>query len=264
MRLVLSFRAETLTLPVHYNLLLQGFIYRHISEEVARWLHDEGVVLGRRKFKGFTFSRLFGRYEVGEGAIRFHGPLRLYVGSVFPEVLESLAENLLREPSLRLGGGECELASVEVEPAPEVGRPELGWAEARVRTLSPITVHRTLYTAEGRRKTYFPSPHEWDFVELVLDNLERKAAALGLDVDELRRGREEGRCSVAPLGVSSRDLKVFKLPHPGGGTVVKAWTGLYKLRLPEPIFWLAYDAGLGDRNAQGFGMVEVVTSRKEV
>jgi CRISPR-associated endoribonuclease Cas6 len=42
------------------------------------------------------------------------------------------------------------------------------------------------------------------------------------------------------------------------GTVIKGWTGLFKLDLPEPFFLLAYDSGLGSKNSQGFGMVEVV------
>ena len=124
--LTLSPAAGVLVLPIHYNGLLQGFLYRHLSERLAAWLHDEGAGLGGRKFKGFTFSRLFGRYRIlsEKGAIRFDGPLRFYVGSVYPEMLESLAENLLRETTFRLGEGECELESLEVEPAPEVHRPE--------------------------------------------------------------------------------------------------------------------------------------------
>jgi CRISPR-associated endoribonuclease Cas6 len=42
------------------------------------------------------------------------------------------------------------------------------------------------------------------------------------------------------------------------GTVIKGWTGLYEVKLPEPYFRLAYDAGLGAKNAQGFGCVGVV------
>ena len=42
------------------------------------------------------------------------------------------------------------------------------------------------------------------------------------------------------------------------GTWVKGWMGLYELSLPEPFFTLAYNAGLGSKNSQGFGMVEVV------
>jgi CRISPR-associated endoribonuclease Cas6 len=42
-------------------------------------------------------------------------------------------------------------------------------------------------------------------------------------------------------------------------TVIKAWSGIYELDLPEPFFLLAYDSGLGSKNPQGFGMVEVIT-----
>ena len=53
------------------------------------------------------------------------------------------------------------------------------------------------------------------------------------------------------------DLKIMKY----GDTVIKAWSGVYELDLPEPFFLLAYDAGLGSKNSQGFGMVEVVKKR---
>ena len=43
-----------------------------------------------------------------------------------------------------------------------------------------------------------------------------------------------------------------------GAAPVKGWTGIYELDLPEPFFLLAYDAGLGSKNPQGFGMVEVM------
>jgi CRISPR-associated endoribonuclease Cas6 len=37
---------------------------------------------------------------------------------------------------------------------------------------------------------------------------------------------------------------------------------LYEVNLPEPYFWLAYDAGFGSKNAAGFGMVAVVDTPK--
>ncbi len=42
--------------------------------------------------------------------------------------------------------------------------------------------------------------------------------------------------------------------------MIKAWTGIFQLDLPEPFFLLAYDAGLGSKNPQGFGMVEVISA----
>ena len=42
------------------------------------------------------------------------------------------------------------------------------------------------------------------------------------------------------------------------GTVIKGWMGTFEVRLPEPYFTLAYEAGLGAKNSQGFGMIQVV------
>jgi len=56
------------------------------------------------------------------------------------------------------------------------------------------------------------------------------------------------------INVSKRNEAIVNFK----GTWVKGWMGLYELNLPEPFFTLAYNAGLGSKNSQGFGMVEVV------
>ncbi|HYX71537.1 MAG TPA: hypothetical protein VE732_02095, partial [Nitrososphaera sp.] len=70
MRVKLTFLASkrNATLPLNYNHAVAGLIYRMIgnaSEEFATALHDEGYEADRRRFKLFTFSRLFaGRSRV--------------------------------------------------------------------------------------------------------------------------------------------------------------------------------------------------------
>lgn len=249
MRIVLEFAPSDgkLSLPLHYNSEVQGLIYRNLDRALSRWLHDEGMPLGKRRFKFFTFSRLLGRYRINGDTIEFSGPVRVHIGSVHEEILESLALHLLREPQVRLGKEPCEVAGIEVEPLPRISRPML------VRTLSPITVYRTLYTAEGKRKTYYFNPSEEEWEELILANLRRKARALGWE-----KPRLEGLTGahVRPVRVGKRDERIMRYRE----TVIKGWTGIYELDLPEPFFLLAYDAGLGAKNPQGFGMVELFGS----
>jgi len=249
MRIVLEFAPSDgkLSLPLHYNSEVQGLIYRNLDRALSRWLHDEGMPLGKRRFKFFTFSRLLGRYRINGDTIEFSGPVRVHVGSVHEEILESLALHLLREPQVRLGKEPCEVAGIEVEPLPRISRPML------VRTLSPITVYRTLYTAEGKRKTYYFNPSEEEWEELILANLRRKARALGWE-----KPRLEGLTGahIRPVRVGKRDERIMRYRE----TVIKGWTGIYELDLPEPFFLLAYDAGLGAKNPQGFGMVELFGS----
>lgn len=122
-----------------------------------------------------------------------------------------------------------------------------------VRALSPIAVYSTLTDAAGKKKTYYYNPWEQEFQVKILENLRHKWAALykGKDPPSI-----EG-AYIKPVRVSKRNEAIVKFK----GTVIKGWTGLYELNLPGPYFQLAYDAGLGAKNSQGFGMVEVV--RKE-
>jgi len=243
-----------LTLPIQYNSLVQGMIYHNLERAIADWLHDEGFPSGKRRFKLFTFSRLMGRYRIGQDAegrsITFPGPIRLHVGSVHDRFLESLIEHLLRQSIVFIGEGRCEVVSVEVEEIPEVSMP------VKVRAISPITVYSTLMTGDGRKKTYYYSPFEVEWEKHILANLGRKGRALGWSDDEIM-SLSEGH--IRPVRVRKGDESVVMYRE----TVIKGWTGIYELDLPELFFHLAYDAGLGAKNSQGFGMVEVIETGRD-
>ncbi len=249
MRLRISLAAEqaTLRVPVQYNHLLQGMIYANLDRALSEWLHEKGHAYGARRFKLFTFSRLFGKRETQNGRITFGSPVHFYLASVDAQVLGSFAEHLLTKPAIRLGSAQCRVAEVGVEPEPRVdpAKPVL------VKTLSPITAYSTLSTPDGKKKTYYYAPQEKEWSEALVANLGRKAKALewAADVDEDLKG-----AWVRPYKVRMTDQKILDFK----GTVIKGWTGLYEANLPEPYFRLAYDAGFGAKNAQGFGMVGVV------
>jgi CRISPR-associated endoribonuclease Cas6 len=253
-RFVVEFipESEEMQLPLAYNSLIQGVIYHNLEKPLADRVHDEGTPFGRRPFRFFTFSKLLGRYQITGTRIGFRGPVKLHVGSVHEEVLQSLAEHLLKNPRIQLGRSTCEIRSIEVETLPKLSGP------VKVHALSPITTYSTLATADGRKKTYYFSPFEKEWEEKLLANLKRKAQALGWGEGRLA-GLEEAH--IRPVRVDKRNLRIMRYRD----TVIKAWSGIYELDLPEPFFLLAYDSGLGSKNPQGFGMVEVMkaSTRKE-
>jgi CRISPR-associated endoribonuclease Cas6 len=167
------------------------------------------------------------------------------------EVLGSFAEHLLTKPAVRLGSAGCHVTEVGVEPEPEIdpAKPVI------VKTLSPITAYSTLTTPDGRKRTYYYAPQEREWSESLVSNIARKAKALdwSTNVD-----KDLEKAWVRPYKVKSADQKVLDFK----GFVIKGWTGLYEVNLPEPYFRLAYDAGFGAKNAQGFGMVEIVRNEK--
>ena len=232
---------EVIILPLHYNAVLQGFIYRHLTARVARWVHDEGWVDGKRRLKLFTFSRLQGAFHRRGNTLCFAGSVRLTIASPVEDLLESLTVNLVRSGEVQLGTSRVTLVSVEIAMPSPYRRPVL------VKALSPITVYSTFETPDGRKKTYYYAPQEPEFGRLVLENLRRKIRAwTGEDIPP------DG-ATFRPVKVSNRNLVVARYK----GTIVKGWTGIYELDAPEPYFRMALDAGLGAKNSQGFGCVEV-------
>ena len=226
---------------------MQGLVYHNLDRALSEWLHEKGHAYEARRFKLFTFSRLFGKRAMENGHIGFSGPVHFYLGAVDARVLGSLAEHLLTKPAVRLGNARCRVAEVGVEPEPEIvaDRPVV------VKALSPITAYSTLATPAGAKKTYYYAPQEKEWSEALISNLGRKAKALGWEADI---DSDLLDAWVRPYKVKSADQKILNFK----GTVIKGWTGLYEAKLPEPYFRLAYDAGFGAKNAQGFGMVGVV------
>jgi CRISPR-associated endoribonuclease Cas6 len=250
-RISLTAEGGSLRVPVQYNHLLQGLVYNNLDRALSAWLHEKGHAYGSRRFKLFTFSRLFGKRAVENGRVSFGKNAYFYLSAVDNEVLGSLAEHLLTKPSVRLGAAECRVSEVGVEPEPEIDPTK----PIRVKTLSPITAYSTLSTPDGRKKTYYYAPQEKEWSESVVANLGRKAKALdwAANVDQ-----DLNDAWVRPYKVRMADQKILNFK----GTVIKGWTGLYEVRLPEPYFRLAYDAGFGAKNAQGFGMVGVLDGWK--
>lgn len=239
-----------LNIPIHYGALVQGLIYRQLDATLATWLHEEAYRTASRIYKMFTFSRLTpvgNRYRIGGGRIRFDGPVAFTLASLNAEVLCSLAEHLLKTSEVQLGPCTCTVRGIEVLKPPEVDFAK----PVRVKALSPITIYSTLSHADGRKKTYYYSPFERDWLEQLRGNLIRKAGALGWEDDAAKALQD---ATFKPLRVSQKDQKILSYK----GTVIKGWLGTYEVSLPEAYFWLAYDVGVGAKNAQGFGMVEVM------
>ncbi len=259
LRITLEPHHLPLNLPIHYSHLLQGMIYNQLDNNLADWLHGKAYRSATRTYKMFTFSRLEGQpFTVKNGQISFEGKVFFKLSSINGDILSSLAEHLLRERRVRLGNYNCEVKGVEIIPKPRIdaSKPIL------VRALSPITTYSTYIDDYGKRKTHYYSPFEVGWSDGLLSNLLRKAEALEWE-DSGKELLEAG--NIQPENVSERDEKVIMYTKEIKGkvhkTVIKAWMGTYSLTMPEHYFWLAYDVGLGSKNAQGFGMFEAIALR---
>jgi len=225
-------------LPVAYNHGLQGALYGLLSEEFRVFLHERGFNINGRRFKLFTFSRLFGRFVRYGGMLKYDGELRLCVSSPVERFIRELANSLISKGCITLLGNKLTVKSIHFPAKPTLKN------NMTFKTLSPITVYSTLTTRDGRKKTYYYSPFEDEFTELIAKNLVKKA--------ELINGsKADGNLSIEFIGKPREVICLHK------GTVIRAWVGRLKIQGDPHLMEAGYDAGVGGKNSAGFGMIEV-------
>lgn len=127
-----------ITLPINYNHLLVGVIYRFLSESnpaFADFLHEEGFHAAEKRFKLFTFSQLMAerRHITGE-QIHFRSTLTWSVSSPVVQFLTHFADTLLTEGRLSIGDRHLRVRDVTIPRAPCFR------SEMFFRCLSPVVM----------------------------------------------------------------------------------------------------------------------------
>lgn len=230
---------EPLLLPVNYNHILQAVIYRSLDiiPGYAEFLHEGGFMRGQRQYKMFQFSQLKGEYRIENKKITFFSEVSFEVRSPEPLLIRLLGEGIWNK-GVTFGNHvytdvDLELYDYTVEER-----------RLLIRMKSPVTVYATDLKSE---KTWYFSPDEEPFCEMINDNFYRKYQAYyGMAPTS---GIQRGICENSmPKKLVTR----YK------GTFITAWYGTYKLSGERKYLDFLYQTGLGAKNAQGFGMFEIL------
>ncbi|MGB9977454.1 CRISPR-associated endoribonuclease Cas6 [Thermovenabulum sp.] len=247
MRLKISFISkDPVILPVHYNYIIQSFIYNNLSKEFSDFLHNQGFKLGSRSFKLFTFSRLLGKFEMlPQQKIKIFSPFDIIVSSPVDKFIRDFASSLMKNDNFSFLGQRIEVQNISV--ISELDRLE-GNIEILIKMLSPVVVYKTFMNGSDK-KTYYFSPEEEKFSKLIKENLLKKAELLQLN------NIENIDLKISPVYEMNQNYcKIIKYK----GTVIKGWMGIYRIQTDTKLFKVAYDSGLGSKNSQGFGCFEIV------
>ena len=244
MRLKISFVSdrEYITLPLHHNKTVQGMFYKSLPRPLSDFLHEMGFFYNGRKFKLFTFSKIQSSHFIplkSKKRIKYKTPITLYISSGVDEFTKNWGDFLLKSHRILLGKNELYLGSIEAVKTPVFKE------EMLIRTLSPITVYRT-FENEGKYYRYY-SPQEPEFQELISENLRKKFEILsGKKLDKFP-------IQIQPTGKIRKVLFKYK------DFPIEAYEGTFKIKTDPEMFKTVYDTGLGAKNSQGFGMIEVLS-----
>ena len=223
-----------LTLPLAYHHIQQSIIYRLMGDSEGTPLHDGGYGDSRKTFKLFTFGPLTGKYHVESGRITFLNEVSFEFRCVDEEYGGAIAGNIIKRG---IDFGDDHFSSVEVRRDDK----RIEKNDIKIKMISPITVYET--SEDG--KTKFFNPSEKNFVDAVIENAYHKYAAF-------TQGEVRENIGFEAVHVDRRDKYLTRYK----GFIIEGYKGIYRLSGNTDMLKFLYNAGLGGKNSQGFGMFE--------
>lgn len=239
MKYRLTFQCKNpVSLPAQYNKILQASLLTWLgNKEYASFLHNKGYENNKRVFKHYTFSNIFGQYQYNQRnhKIVFYDRIQIYFSFYTDESHQFILDNVAERKPLVLGRNVLEFVNCEM--AAEEYR------NCVVDTLSPVTIHSTFELPHGRKKTYYYSPKEKDFSEMIRQNLIRKYMSI--------YGNEPSDTTFEIKSESYKNMNEVTVYY--NRFVIKGWSGSFILTGSEKMLKMALLSGIGARNAIGFG-----------
>jgi CRISPR-associated endoribonuclease Cas6 len=233
---------DEVELPWDYLDHLRGLFYQTMAlgrPKLAQQVHEQGFGTASKHYKLATFSLLYpDEYRKMKHGMRVRGRLRWWIASPLEPVIEAIALGFLTRPEVRLGKCLLQVGQIGVV-VPPAFQPTM-----TLVTLSPLVVSTGQRDDSGKFRKEFLAPHQPDFSRILVENLKRKSVALhGTALD--------GELQFEWL--SPPQSKLFTV----NGTHVRGWMMKFRVSGSTELIQVGYDAGFGERNAQGFGMVRL-------
>lgn len=241
MKLSIDFSClSNVILPISYNHVIQSTIFHLLSKNFPN-IHDVAPATRKRQFRPFVFSRLKSNsYRIENGKIYFEPPVNIKIASPNDKIVHFLANEILKTQEVKLNENSLILNNLKITSS------EPRTNSIVVKTLSPVTIHSTLASIGGKKKTYYYSPNESDFSIQIKENLLRKLEAFD--------HQEEKSRNFEIKAITKPKQRIVKYK----GFIIVAWDANFKISGEKELLKLALNWGLGARNAQGFGMIEEV------
>lgn len=185
----------------------------------------------------FVFSWLKGSYKMEGKRITFYDHVDFQIRSPEPLLLWLIKENILRN-GVRFG----EYTYTEVNA--RLYDKTIEEQSVMVKMRSPLVVYSTV---SGENRRYYYTPADPEFSEMLNRNFLRK-------YQSFCQVRPQSDILIEPMRVTEKDRLVTK--YKGG--YITGWYGVYQMTGERKYLDFLYQAGLGSKNAQGFGMFDVV------
>lgn len=240
-------------LPINYQYELSASIYKILSRSdisYSEWLHENGFVTDNKRFKLFTFSHLniphFKNDKEQQRLILESDVVEWHISFLPEKSTQQFIEGVFMEQRFQIGDkiSVVDFFIKEVQIVPPIRYKQ----EMCFDTISPICIsHRK--TAD---KTDYLHPTDPKFSKGLLTGVLARYKAL--------YGKEFNTpitYSFMLLSTPKSTLIKIKSDTPQQ-TYVRGYRFKFKISLPEELMKVMYEAGIGEKNSLGFGMVRCI------
>ncbi|MFW5662335.1 MAG: CRISPR-associated endoribonuclease Cas6 [Bacteroidota bacterium] len=229
------------TLPYDYQYKLAVAIYKLFSagnEQFGKWLHDKGM--GERRYKMFTFSKLyFDRMKPGRKGLECFGGAFFYFSTINNnDYAQAMLKGVFKSKNLYLGNYQFQIAGIK--PMPEV---ELKETQKYSMLSSSVASKLNIYDSVD-----YLTPERSDIESALENNLLNKYRIL--------HGQEyTGNLKITldkDYFFKHNSTKLHRIKN----IKVKSFICPLTIQGGIEIHKLAYSAGIGEKNAMGYGIIK--------
>lgn len=238
---------NNLAFDLSYQHKIQSMIYKCLDEHLSKSLHEQD---DKRNYKFFTFSKLMSDegYVVKDNKLFFKGDsIKLKVASLNDNFITSLCNGLLTKP-VYIGRQQINVQSIKKIILDNNCITD----NLIIYSLSPVIVKSTLYDKTGKPEVYYYSPFEHKWQLKVFENLQRKYYKYynkHIDISNFKfYCLKASKCKV---------LKYKDVFYKGYDVVLKCEN------IPKDIIIFMLHTGIGEKNSQGFGFIDIKNKTKE-
>jgi CRISPR-associated endoribonuclease Cas6 len=230
-------------------------IFSLVSEKLEGFRPKKGEPFEKKHFSRFNFSKIFGDFEIikeknNQKNLLFTSYISFFLSAPYNELLEEFVNRIEPLCHIQLGRGELVMEPLKVIRPPVFPKPV-----TLVRTLSPIAVSNPKAVGDRFAKKEYLSPKDPEFFNQIYRHL----------LDNYRsfygRSPQKKDLTIKPyLFDEKRNSHFIKFKD----FSIKGYSGIYKLTGSKELKAFAYDCGLGENNAQGFGMFDIFEEKKNI
>ncbi len=265
MRLKFELRIEGDSfLPVNYNYFLSSAIYNLLQfgkPEFSKFLHDKGFRLENKSYKLFTFALQFEKFALQGDKLELLSPnATLFVSSpLIDDFLKSMVIGAFRRKSFTLKINEQEflfdVIQIEKTPQPEFKE------EMKFTMLTPMVLSTKEKDSTKNSQYYIRFSDDINLINKIFNNnLKNKFKLIKrreYDGEDLIFEWDRNYINRA-LSKNKRITK--KISIFSGNNVIDVIGNLapFRLRGNPELIEIGYEAGFGEKNSMGFGMVKAV------